>query len=129
MFTVAVLLSSAVLGVVPGEALPDRVDLVEINHCYNRDTGDRRFVQIIYWDRQNSECLHVRHWHMADKLQAIYPPGENRDAGYAVIRKVEGPAGMQTVRAARYRVTHTFADPEEEDRKTFPLEARRVMAK
>lgn len=129
MFAVAVLLSSSVVAVVPGEPLADRVDLVEINHCYNRDTGDRRFVQIIYWDRQDSACLHVRHWHMADKLQCVYPSREGHEAGYTVVRKVEGPSGSQIVRAGRFRVTHTFVDPEEEDRKTFPLEARRTLAK
>jgi hypothetical protein len=66
---------------------------------------------------------------MADKLHALYPAGESCQAGYTVVRKVEGPGGVQFVRASRCRVTHTFVDPEEEDRKTFPLEARRVMAK
>lgn len=129
MFAVAVLLSTGIVGVVPGDPPAERVDLVEINHCYNRDTGDRRFVQVIYWDRQNTACLHVRHWHMADKLHTIYPSDDRRTAGYTVVRKVDGPQGVQFVRAARYRVTHTYDDPEEEDRKTFPLEARRAMAK
>ncbi len=129
MFAVAVLLSSSVLGVVPGDPPAERVDLVEINHCYNRDTGDRRFVQIIYWDRQGTACLHVRHWHMADKLHAIHPAGDRAARAYTVVRKIEGPQAVQFVRASRYRVTHTFDDPEEEDRKTFPLEARRTMAK
>ncbi|MEX2187303.1 MAG: hypothetical protein WD875_10930 [Pirellulales bacterium] len=129
MFAVAVLLSSSVLGVVPGQPPTETVDLVEINHCYNRDTGDRRFVQIIYWDRQNTACLHVRHWHMADKLQAIYPAGDGATRAYTVVRKIDGPQTIQFVRASRYRVTHTFEDPEEQDRKTFPLEARRPMVK
>ena len=129
MSAVAVFLSLAALGVVPHDSPAERVDLIEINHCYNRDTGDRRFVQIIYWDRQDSACLHVRHWHMADKLHAVYPAGQTLNAGYTVVRKIEGPGGVEVVRASRYRVTHTFDDPEEEDRKTFPLEARRVMAK
>ncbi len=128
MSAVAVLLLGA-LAAVPGRPHAEQVELVEINHCYNRDTGDRRFVQVIYWDRQNTACLHVRHWHMADKLHAIHPHDSADATVYTVIRQVDGPAKLQIVRARRYRVTHTFHDPEETDRQSFPLEARRPLSR
>lgn len=124
MFTLAVLLAAGAFAAVPDSPDAHHVELVEINHCYSRDTGERRFVQIIYWDRQDTACLHVRSWHMADKVRAIYPETTGARSGVMVLSQNDANACMEVVRAKRYRVTHTYDDPEEVDRQAFPLEAR-----
>lgn len=111
------------LGFIPQSAPYDTTELVEVNHCYNRETGERRFVQVIYWGRSASG-LHVREWHMLDKCQSIFVVPERTDSPYTVMRSRECDGSVQVIRAKNYRVTHTYCDPEEEDRKVFPVERR-----
>jgi hypothetical protein len=129
MFTVAVLLAAGAFAAVPDTPDAERVEMVEVNHCYSRDTGERRFIQIIYWDRQNTACLHVRYWHMADKLRAVYPESNAAPGAVVVLRQGDANSCMEVVHAKHYRATHTYDDPEEIDRQTFPLEARRPLGR
>lgn len=117
-----------ILGMVSAGPAPDETELVEVNHCYNRETGERRFVQIIYWDVQDGSYLHVRDWHMADKCQAIVAVRHRTPLPYTVIRQRDCGT-VQVVRARKLRVTHTFNDPEEEDRRVLPVEARRPLGR
>jgi hypothetical protein len=117
-----------VFGIVATGPLADVTELVEVNHSYNRETGERRFVQIIYWDVQDGSCLHVRDWHMADKCQSIVAVHQRTWAPYTVIRQRDCGA-MQVIRARNLRVTHTFNDPEEDDRAVLPVEARRPLGR
>lgn len=116
------------LGILPQGADCDTTDLVEVNHCYNGDTGERRFVQVIYWDRVGA-CLHVRDWHMVEKCHSIYSVPERTEAPFTIVRHRECDGTLQVIRAKRYKVTHTYTDPEEEDRKVFPLDRRRPLGR
>lgn len=122
-------LATLLLGFVAGDLPAQSTDLIEINHCYNRDTGDRRFVQVIYWDCHGAGCMHVREWHMADKCQSLFRVPERVGQPYTLIRFRECDGGLEVIRAKKCRITHTFCDPEEEDRKIFPLDWRVPLGK
>jgi hypothetical protein len=120
------------LGIVSGDtanagSATEATEMVEVNHCYNRDTGERRFVQVIYWDTHDTPCLHVREWHMLDKCHAIYQVPARGQQPITVIRRTDCGGNVQIIRAVRCRVTHTYTDPEEEDRKLLPIDARRPL--
>ena len=122
MYAVALL-----IGIVPvGPSSAEVADVVEINHCYNRQSGERRFIQVIYWTRHEGNSLHVREWHMLDKCQMIYRVRERGKRPVTVIRNTDGK--LQVIRASKVKVTHTFYDPEEENRKLVPVEARKPFA-
>lgn len=100
---------------------------VEVNHCYNPETGDKRFCQVIYWAESDSSFPHVADWHMADKTLGIVNV-DGRDAPWTVIRQRDCGA-IDVIRAKRLTVTYTFNDPEEDDRAVLPVEARRPLGR
>ena len=116
-----------VFGFVNQGQMVDDAELVEVNHCYSRDTGRRRFVQVIYWGKEGSRRLHVREWHMLEKCQRIYRVAGRDVHPYTIIRRYG--SGLQVIRARRFVVTHTFTDPEEDDRKLLPVAARRRLGR
>ena len=125
MFTAVLLLGITASGAVTQGPETEATEVVEVNHCYNRDTGERRFIQVIYWDRYDASTLHVREWHMLEQCHSIHHVHRRTDMPFTVIRRRDGK--MQIVRARHYRVTHTFSDPEEEDRRFLPVDARRPL--
>ena len=104
----------------------ERVDYIELNHCYNKETGQMRFRQVIFWARQGGAIPHVRAWTMFDKEHVILLTKTDHDpeSPYPYLCVFKKDNEQFHVRASRYKVTHTFGDPEEEDRKVFPIEAR-----
>ncbi len=115
------------LGIVTQGPEPQTIEVVEVNHCYNRDTGERRFIQVIYWGRHDDSTLHVREWHMLEKCHSIHHVHRRAAMPFTVIRRRDG--NMQVVRARHYKVTHTFHDPEEDDRRLLPVDARRPLGR
>jgi hypothetical protein len=122
MYAVALL-----MGFISHGPVPETVELVEVNHCYNPCTGERRFIAVIYWDYYGSSQLHVREWHMLDRCQSVFHIHERPNQPFTIVRQRDGK--LQIIRARRYQVTHSFFDPEEEDRKLLPVDARRPIGK
>jgi hypothetical protein len=115
------------IAIVPQSAEPEPADLVEVNHCYSRDTGERRFVQVIYWGAHDGSTLHVREWHMMEKCQAIYRVADRPKMPITVVRQREG--ATEIIRARRFLETYTYFDPEEKDRQILPMGERRPLAR
>lgn len=122
--------ASAAVPSLGGAATPI-VERVEINYCYHPHDGTLRYKQILYWDYVDSSCLHVVDWHMADPAgpgtdgceRIVCVPGRTY-APYTIIRR--GTCGQlsRIARARQLVVTHTFDDPEEDDRAVLPAEGR-----
>ena len=126
----AALLLAAVCGLSP-EATPhaalavDRIDLIELNHCYNED-GLPIFRQLVFWEWSPRS---------GDYRVAAYRVLRSDTAGlrYDWKRKEYVAAWcdngvLREVRSPHHRVTWTQFDPELVDRQFFPQELRRGLA-
>jgi hypothetical protein len=96
------------------------VHTVEVNTVYSRETGAVRIVQVIYWGRQGSPFLHVREWHMLTEKDSIQRTGRRR-------YPITVMHGLRAVRARRLKFTHTYHDPEEDDREFVQVCDRRRL--
>lgn len=123
------LLTALLLSIIPADDVKP-VHMVEVNHTYRLDTGEKRFVQVIIWNRHPGTCLHVANWAMESSLQ---PRLEK------VVRLPEGPskyhitvwdgASRVVLVADAVKVSHTFSDPEELDRFDLEVNLRRSVLK
>ena len=121
MLRTLILLSSLFIG---SEA--DKLQVIgaiEVNHCYNQSTGKKRFIQIILWDYYpGDERLHVREWTMyCPKKHTFF----TTNTGFYYFLN----SNLNMVKSRTYKVTHTYIDPEEEDRRLLPVDARRAVSK
>ncbi len=111
------MLSAAfLLCLLPTAPVPASVDFVEVNTVY--DGPLERFTQIIFW---SGSPLHVRHWEMTG-AQVIYRVAGRDAQPITVIRK-----GFRVVRARRFLRSHTRHDPERDDARLLPVDARRPL--
>ncbi len=112
----------AVLCIIPRGPIPETVELVEVNTCFNEE-GNKRFTQVIFWDRDRGAGLHVRQWVMADRIMAMY---RRRGVDGVTVIVIVGDRWV-VVRARRMKRTETFVDPEEDDRRVVGVENRKVI--
>lgn len=117
------LLVYLVLSTIPQGGVTE-VPLIEINSVYSQDDGRHRLTQLIVWDQQHgSHSYHVRVWCMKHEKIKIME-SQDKNFPYLVFWPIDGSEYYRIIKAKRYKSTHTLVDPEEEDRKVFPIEAR-----
>lgn len=107
----------AALAILPQGELPERCDLLEINHLYDGE-GREVFTQNIAWDwHPRHGKHHVACWSLCKEQQARF----DFTTGEWVLRLKE-----KEFRAPTWRETWTMVDPEREDCETWPKEWRRL---
>jgi len=116
----SLLVALAMLG--PPETV--RVDLLEVNHLYDRSASPRRlFVQLIAWDRaREDDLLHVVFWKILTSDQEHQPPMPYQAAAGPLWRfSWWEDGGFRTLVAPVLHVSVTQHDPEVDDRRTVPM--------
>jgi len=93
------------------------VGMIELNTTYNRDTGQERFTQWIYWGRNGR----VLAWHMDGERVSWYVY-EDR---ITVVRETDN--GYQSIKSFKWKRTYTFYDPEAEDRRWLLSSLRKPL--
>ncbi len=94
---------------------------IEVNHCLDAEGNGERFVQVIFW-RLYGRSVHVAWWCMVEKLLQLYRNGERVLPWTAMLAGDDGV--LREIRARKYKETWTDYDPEEGDRKVWPIDRR-----
>lgn len=102
-----------------------RVDVLEVNHYYDPNTADLRFVQLIGWDWCNKNGM-VCHWWRMIRNPARQPRSDASRPGVFVATFVDD-GKLVRVRARCCIETHTQFDPEIDNRRVFPQWRRRGL--
>ena len=119
-----------IAGVSPDAVVRDKVDVIEINHVYNPETGKKTLSQVIFWEFRShykGYGAHVVTWRRLEQVKAAPRYDHDRrlwvllwwDDKHDVLRKVS---------SVSFRTTHTLYDPEIEDRKDIAMEYRRRLS-
>lgn len=122
---VVLALAASLLGRVgPEDILDDRVDLIEVNHCYD-EQGRLVFDQVIFYDFcPLAERFQVRAWRLIkDKRPALERDWER--GGFTMLWEDNGQPRM--VRSFMKRETWSQHDPEMEERLYVPPERRHQL--
>ena len=106
--------------------LSDKVDLIEINHCYD-EKGQLVFDQLLFYDWSPTKCHYdVRDWRLLKN--PIQVPRRNHEAGGFVAVWRDGQV-MRKVHAETIRESWTQYDPEITEQQFLPKEQRRPFPK
>ncbi len=123
--TLLLALSAIVASTPRDEATVERVDLVELNHCFD-EYGRPAIDQLIFYDWCTTQCrFQVRAWRLL-KTPAQLPRPDV--AGGYVIRWQDGPV-LRQIYAKQFRETWTQYDPELTEREFLPKDKRRDLRK
>lgn len=98
---------------------PEWVARVELNTTYDPATGGVRFSQFIYWGRDGR----VKEWHMVDRTVFWYVEKDH----ITIIRRTG--TGLRWVKSLKWKRTHTYHDPEQEDARWLPIQLRKPLLK
>lgn len=123
--TLLLALSAIVASTPRDEATVDRVDLVELNHCFD-EYGRPAIDQLIFYDWCTAECrFQVRAWRLLKTPAQM--PRPDVSGGY-MIRWQDG-AVLREIYAKQFRETWTQYDPELTEREFLPKDKRRDLRK
>lgn len=123
--TLLLALSAIVASTPRDEATVERVDLVELNHCFD-EFGRPAIDQLIFYDWCTTQCrFQVRAWRML-KTPAQLPRPDV--AGGYMIRWQDGMV-LRQIYAKQFRETWTQYDPELTEREFLPKDKRRDLRK
>lgn len=102
----------------------ETADLIELNHCYNED-GQLVFDQLIFWEwNEDESCYNVAAYRvLRAETNALRFDWNQKE--YVASWCDHGL--LREIRAPHYRQTWTQYDPELEDRRRFPQEARKGL--
>ena len=121
----ALVLIATVAFVPYAPVISDRVDLVEVNHCYNKQ-GDFQFDQVIYWQWcDETDEYHVAAWRWLKSTDQVPQPDWKR-GGYVALWH-DGDL-LRQVRTEKVWETWTCYDPELHDRLAVPQHRRRGLS-
>lgn len=106
------------VAILPTEhAVRDRVDVMEVNHCFN-DAGVHQYDQVIFWDWSSENSRYqVRAWRLVKQADSLPYRSAERDEYVCMWRDRDL---FREVRAPVMRETWTCYDPEAIDRETLP---------
>jgi len=115
----------SLVGLDPVENLVhERVDLIELNHCYD-ESGKHIFDQLIFYDwSPTSRVYQVLAWRLVKRPSHVPQHDAKRDD--FVLTWQDGPI-FRRVRATTFRETWTQHDPELVARANLPKENRRGL--
>lgn len=107
----------------PVEPESVEVDIVEINHYYSGETGDKVFDQFIFWGWDGCKCeFFVRSWKFVEAKTTSHTVGTK---GVTVIWLDRGQ--VRVIRSKIIHETWTVYDREVEDRAKRPVELRKKI--
>ena len=111
----------------PGsDIVSDRVDLIEINHCYD-ENGQLVFDQILFYDWSPQKARYdVRDWRLLKS--PVQVPRRNRENGGYVVLWRDGTV-LRRVHSETVRETWTQHDPEVVEQQFLAKTMRRSFAK
>lgn len=129
------MLALLLLAIVPaGDVVVDRVDLVELNHCYD-DEGRHVFDQVIWYDwSPTAERHQVVAWRLVKSPEQLPqrrwllspgPLSPGSSPSYTATWQ-DGDV-LRRVAAAAYRETWTQFDPELAEREHLPQQWRKGL--
>jgi hypothetical protein len=108
------------------DIVSDKVDLIEINHCYD-ENGQLVFDQLLFYDWSPSKARYdVRDWRLI-KSPVQVPRKNHENGGYVVLWR-DG-ATMRRIHAETVRETWTQHDPEITEQQFLAKSMRRSFAK
>jgi hypothetical protein len=93
---------------VPSLGREVQVDLIELNHRYDKGNGQNYFAQILLWERLPQNGRYITRGFAVDRDFIQWPITEN---GITTV-KVERGGTCVTIRARLYRESWTMYDPE-----------------
>ena len=114
---------------IPAEnVVRDTVDVIELNHFYDKENLKHIFDQYIYWDFDTSRWFggqhHVVDWRLATGKKNMLP---RRAVGGGFVQTFWDKDQLREVRSISLRETWTTYDPELAERARFPKEERRGL--
>jgi hypothetical protein len=107
----------------PSGVVVERVDRIEINHCFN-EAAVHQYDQIIVWHWYGDD-YHVRDWAILKDGATCQPDGNGGAWALFPDRRFFRPR-LHSVSARAYCETWTCFDPEAIDREALP-ESKRVL--
>ncbi len=108
------------------DVVTHRVDLIEINHCYD-EKGQLMFDQLVFYDWCPTKSHYdVRDWCLLKS--PLQMPRRNHVTGTYMAMWRDGSV-MRRVQAATIRESWTQHDPENIEQKYLPKEQRRSFPK
>lgn len=124
-FGLSLSVAISLVGLDPVEGMiHERVDLVELNHCYD-EAGKHAFDQVIFYEwSPGRQVYQVLAWRMVKHSSQVPQRDARRDDFVATWQ--DGPV-LRRVRATTFRETWTQHDPELTARATLPKENRRGL--
>lgn len=123
--TLLLALSAIVASTPREEATVDRVDLIELNHCFD-EYGRPAIDQLIFYDWCTTQSrFQVRAWRLL-KTPAQLPRADA--AGGYMVRWQDGVV-LRQIYAKQFRETWTQYDPELVEREHLPKDKRRDLRK
>jgi hypothetical protein len=125
--TTTIALCTLAAGTQPhSDILSDRVDLIEVNHCYD-EKGQLVFDQLLFYDWSPSKSHYdVRDWRLLKSPYQV--PRRNHDSGEYVVVWRDGQL-MRKVHAKTVRESWTQYDPEIVEQEFLAKEKRRTLPK
>jgi len=124
-FGMSLTIVMSIVGLDPVEGMiHERVDLVELNHCYD-ESAKHVFDQVIFYEWSPSRQVYqVLAWRLVKHPSQVPQSDARRDD--FVVTWQDGPV-LRRVRATTFRETWTQDDPELAARATLPKEERRGL--
>lgn len=109
-----------VIAVLPSRSMDEATghcDLVEINHCHDRESGELKFVQVIAWEwMPDYQRYNVHQWAMVSDWK--------RNAGEVVVDLADTDRVLR-LRCKYFHESWSNSDPERTDAQVFPEKHRR----
>lgn len=109
----------------------DTVDIIEVNHVYDKQTGRERLSQTIFWEfrpYRGGLRISVVDWRMQDGVRAL-PRYDHRERVWILVWWDSKHKVLRRVLAASFRETHTRYDPEVDDQDKLSTEYRRGLSR
>ncbi len=108
------------------DIVSEKVDLIEINHCYD-ENGQLVFDQLLFYDWSPAKARYdVRDWRLIKS--PVQVPHRNRETGGFVVIWRDGTT-MRRIHAESIRETWTQHDPEITEQQFLAKSMRRPFAK
>lgn len=108
------------------DIVSDKVDLIEVNHCYD-ENGQLVFDQLLFYDWSPHKARYdVRDWRLIKS--AVQIPRRNHETGGYVVLWRDGTT-MRRIRAETVRETWTQHDPEITEQQFLAKSLRRPFVR
>ena len=123
VFTLITILLMLDSGRQPTNISHEYVDLVELNCKYDEETDKLAYTQVLFWEwSPDWQRMHIVAWYITEQ-DRIYEMPTKVGKEYLTIRRYEGKEIH--VHAKRFKLSHTYNDPERDNKKILDEKYRR----